>query len=103
MQWHNGTWHNDMMDDGKFGDTMAQGTWLNGTMARWYNGTKAYWYNLMVQWYMAQWEDGSMARCLNGKYDGMIAQWYDVMVQWQVDGLYYVDFCCDIGCIYISV
>ena len=26
----------------------------------------------------------------------MMAQWYNMMVQWQVDGLDYVDFCCDV-------
>ena len=39
MQGHNGTWHDDTMDDGKFDSTMARGTWLGGTMAQRLIGT----------------------------------------------------------------
>jgi hypothetical protein len=42
-------------------------------MVKWQDGTKAHWYNVMVRWYMAQWEDGLMAPCLDGKFDGTMA------------------------------
>ena len=76
-------------------------------MAQWYNGTKAHWYDVMVRCSlvkcdgtmvhssMRRWLDGTMSRWQVWWYDGMMAQWYNAMVRWQVDGLYYVDFCCE--------
>ena len=70
MQWHNGTWHNDMMDDGKLNSTMAQGTWLDVTMARWHKGSLVQCDGTTVNGSMGRWLDGTMSRW---KVDGIMA------------------------------